>query len=152
MLKCLNFYCTVTKLKHSLKFFRVEPSYGYPHTNFSLRLFHQSICFFDKIVAYQEFLCLITPLVSLSSLNDEEKNEKLKKATGLTSEKKQKPECSMWRTLFDRLFYHHCMTTISIVEPWSEIMAICCFIGIVWNTHREAQSLVCRDQLYKSWC
>ena len=46
--------------------------------------------FFDEIVAYQEFLCVITPLISLSNLNDEEEMRNEKKATGLTSEKKKK--------------------------------------------------------------
>ena len=32
--------------------------------------------FFEEIVAYQEFLCVVTPLVSLSNLNDDEENEK----------------------------------------------------------------------------
>ena len=58
------------------------------HCAFFIKLF-----LFAEIVAYQEFLCVITPLERLSNLNDDEEMRNEKKATGLTSEKKKKPEC-----------------------------------------------------------
>lgn len=54
------------------------------HCAFFIKLF-----LFAEIVAYQEFLCVITPLISLSNLNDEEEMRNEKKQQALQAKKKK---------------------------------------------------------------
>ena len=74
-------------------------SLGYLRKSISSRVFHQIVNFSSKIVAYQEWVCLVTLLVSFAQ-----------------PRRRRKGENKKGRSFFGRFLCRHCMTNAVKVD------------------------------------